>query len=140
MHAPFAEKPYIHCLDPLHEKWELVIPTAEAQHSGPSNYENLYQNSKKVDFSRVFIADPSMDADKINAGINGGENSLILTPGNYNLDKPITITKSAAVIYGMGMPTLIANKGNSCIEVKGEVDDVRISGLILQAGYENRNS
>jgi hypothetical protein len=49
------------------------------------------------------------------------------------LDQALQVTKKGQVVLGIGMATLISTNGNSCIEV-GNVDDVRIAGVILEAG------
>ena len=46
------------------------------------------------------------------------------------------VTKEGQVLLGMGMATLIPQNGTPAIEV-GNVDGVRIAGLLLQAGPEN---
>jgi hypothetical protein len=44
------------------------------------------------------------------------------------------VNKADTVILGLGMATLISKTGKACIEV-GNVDGVRIAGILLQAGY-----
>ena len=47
--------------------------------------------------------------------------------------------KANAVILGLGLATLISTTGKPCIEV-GNVDGVRIAGILLQAGETNADS
>lgn len=56
-----------------------------------------------------------------------------MQPGQYHLQDTIKVNKAGAIIYGMGLVTLISEAGNPCIEV-AHVDGVRISGILLQAG------
>lgn len=91
-----------------------------------------FSNADEIDFSQVYVANENDSAATINSKLNEGLH-LILQPGIYNLDEPIIVRNSDTVIFGMGLVTLIATKGNSCIFV-GNVDGVRISGILLQAG------
>jgi len=52
------------------------------------------------------------------------------------LTESIKVNKDNQVVLGLGLATLIATTGQPCIEV-GDVDGVRISGLLLQAGETN---
>ncbi len=57
----------------------------------------------------------------------------MLSPGVYNLDDSITVKQPNTVILGLGMATLVASAGKPAIVV-GDVDGVRIAGILLQAG------
>ena len=48
-------------------------------------------------------------------------------PGSFK------VNKANAVVLGIGMATLVSTTGRPCIEV-GDVDGVRIGGVLLQAG------
>lgn len=58
---------------------------------------------------------------------------ILLQPGNYELEDSIHINRANTVVIGIGLATLISANGKPCIVV-GEVDGVRVSGLLLQAG------
>jgi len=91
-----------------------------------------WQNADEISFSDVYVANENDSAATINAKLAEGLH-LVLQPGNYKLTEAIKVTKAGTVVMGMGMATLIAQSGNSAIEV-GNVDDVRIAGVLLQAG------
>ena len=63
----------------------------------------------------------------------------MIQPGNYYLSDTIKVNKANTVILGLGMATLISNTGKPCIEV-GNVEGVRIAGILLQAGTHNTPS
>lgn len=64
---------------------------------------------------------------------------VVLQPGNYHLDDSIKVNTEGATVLGIGLATLISTTGKPCIEV-GNVDGVRIAGVLLQAGETNTPS
>ena len=60
----------------------------------------------------------------------------MLTPGVYNLNAPIIVSRPDTVVLGLGFATLVPQKGNAALVVlpnKG----VKVSGLIVDAGPVN---
>lgn len=51
----------------------------------------------------------------------------------------IKVNKANAVVLGLGIATLISTTGKPCIEV-GNVDGVRVAGILLQAGKVKSDS
>lgn len=64
---------------------------------------------------------------------------VVFQPGNYNLSESIKVNQEGAVLLGLGLATLIPTNGNAAIEV-ADVDNVRIAGLVLQAGQKKSPS
>ena len=64
-----------------------------------------------------FIAQPTDTADTINMALGSGKN-LILTPGIYNLDRAIEVTRPDTVVLGLGFPTLIPQNGIVSMSVR----------------------
>mmetsp|Transcript_133482 Transcript_133482/g.198420 ORF Transcript_133482/g.198420 Transcript_133482/m.198420 type:complete len:165 (+) Transcript_133482:1106-1600(+) len=123
-----AEKPYV-----IFEngKYYLMVPALETNKKGRSvNYNP--SSSKKIDFSRVYVAKDTDSAQTINNKINGGLH-IVLSPGIYNLNQPIVVNKADTVILGIGYPTLVSTSGNAVLEV-GNVDGVRVAAILAQAG------
>ena len=121
-----AEKPFITTDG---SKYYLQVPRLEANKEGATPN---YDNANEVDFSQVYVATASDSAATINSKLAEGLH-LVLTPGNYNLDDSIKINNANTVVLGLGMATLISATGKPVIQV-GDVDGVRIAGLLLQAG------
>merc|ERR1719461_2020192 len=105
-----------------------MIPNIETYKSGKSKYA-----SKKVDFSNVYVAKEDDSASTINAKLESGLH-VVLTGGMYDLSEPIRVTRSNVVILGIGFPTLRSATGNALIEVEDNLEGVRISGILLEAG------
>lgn len=122
-----AEKPYIVLGDD--GKYSLAIPNVEQGKVGATkNYDDV----RLVDFSQVYVATDQSDVGVINDMLAQGLD-VVLTPGQYHLTDSITVNREGACVLGIGFPTLIAENGKPCIAV-GDVDDVRIAGVLLQAG------
>jgi hypothetical protein len=121
-----AEKPYI-TIKP-NGAFSLRIPHLETNKVGPTTN---YGNADDVDFEKVFVANDTIPASLINSKIASGLH-VVLSPGNYKLTESIVVNNPNTVILGIGFPTLIS-PGAPAIKV-GNVDGVRIAGVLLQAG------
>ena len=97
-----------------------------------------WQYADEIDFSEVYVAKDTDSAAVINEKLSQGLH-LILQPGYYNLEEPLKITHADTVVFGMGLATLIPTFGTSAIEV-ANVDGVRISGILLEAGWGQTES
>jgi len=84
------------------------------------------------DFSEVYVANHRDTADIINSKISSGLH-IVFQPGNYYLNKALTVDTPNQVLLGLGMAILIPINGNDVIVTKG-VEGIRIAGLTLQAG------
>src|SRR4029077_11044010 len=61
---------------------------------------------------------------------------LILTPGVYDLNQPIVVTRPDTVVLGLGFATLVPQRGNAAMIVAAN-DGARVSGLIIDAAPVN---
>ncbi len=92
--------------------------------------------SESLPINQFYIAKSDKDnANSINAALAQGKN-LILTPGIYNLDKSILVTRPNTVILGLGYPTLVPDNGTTAMLIS-DVDGVKASGFIVDAGVNN---
>ena len=90
---------------------------------------------KWIPLTRFYVAHAGVDtAATMNAQLDAGRN-LILTPGNYDLDEPVRITRPDTVVMGLGFATLRPVKGTAAMTT-ADVDGVIIAGLLFDAGSE----
>jgi len=122
-----AEKPFI-IIDGT-GKFYLQVPRTEYNKVGPTTN---FDNADTIDFANVYVARETDTAATINSKLASGLH-LLLTPGNYNLSTSIQITKPGTVVLGIGFPTMTPTGGQPVFTV-GDVDGVRIGGILLQAG------
>jgi len=97
-----------------------------------------WDNADAIDFSKVYVAHERDTVDTINKKLASGLH-LVFQPGRYDLDAPIEIKNKNTVVMGIGQATLISTNGNAVIDV-ANVDGVRISGLLLQAGAKKSDT
>jgi hypothetical protein len=90
---------------------------------------------KSIPIKRFFIATPTTPVGAINTALDQGKN-LILTPGVYELARPIEVTNPGTIVLGLGFPTLVPQNGTAGMEVV-DVPGVKLSGMIFDAGPVN---
>jgi hypothetical protein len=81
------------------------------------------------------VANPTTPVLAIDAALALGKN-LILTPGVYDLNHPILVTRPGTVVLGLGYATLVPQRGNAAMIVVPNVG-VKLSGMIIDAGPVN---
>ena len=88
-----------------------------------------------VPIRKFFIATPSTPVLEIDLALALGKD-LILTPGIYDLDAPIVVTRPDTIVLGLGFPTLIPQHGTPAMVVSN-VRGAKLSGMIFDAGPVN---
>jgi hypothetical protein len=111
--------------------YHVFVPAVQHDSSGPS-WASGTEAGTSIPFSRFFVANPSTPTLVINIALALGQN-LILTPGVYDLDQPIVVSRPDTVILGLGFATLVPQHGNAAMVVLPN-DGVKLSGLIIDAG------
>jgi hypothetical protein len=88
---------------------------------------------QSIPISRFYIARPSTDtAATINAHLAKGEN-LLFTPGVYQLEESLHITRPNTVVLGLGFATLKPTNGTAAMTTE-DVDGIIVAGLLFDAG------
>ncbi|MFA6118075.1 MAG: adenylyl cyclase [Sphingomonas sp.] len=123
------EKPFLH-IDAA-GSWKVFVPALRRDTRGTS-WEGAKAHGTSIPLSRFFIAREGMSASQINAALARGLH-LLLTPGIYRLDAPLRITRANTIVLGLGLATLLAEKGSKAITV-ADVAGVTIAGLMIDAG------
>jgi hypothetical protein len=122
-----SEKPYITIN--ASGKYSLEIPPLKTGSSG-SNFDTT--GTISVGFENVYVAAPTDTAAAINIKLAAGLH-VVLPPAIYHLDEPLVLSTKGQVLLGLGLATLVSAKQNAVVSV-GNVDGVRVAGLLLQAG------
>jgi hypothetical protein len=126
------EAPYLY--QDAHGNYNVFVPAVQRNTSG-TTWANGRTPGSSIPIQRFFIAQPTDSAETINRALFFGLN-LILTPGVYNLDRSLEVTRPDAVVLGLGFPTLIPQNGNPSMTVASD-NGVLISGIIFDAGPTN---
>ena len=126
------EKPYLY-IDGS-GAWNMFVPSPQTNSTGPT-WANGHTPGTSIPLSKFFIATPSDSVSTINNALSKGLN-LLLTPGVYNVDSPIKVKRTDAVVQGLGFATLTATSGSTALTT-ADVAGIDISGLIVDAGPVN---
>lgn len=123
------EKPYI-CYDEKNG-YGIMVPEIRTDAQGISWEEGV--TGTFYSLNTFYIADAKKDnADSINEALEKGKH-ILFTPGTYQIDEALKVSKENTIIYGMGLATLEAVNGNVCMEVS-DVDGIKVCGLLFDAG------
>ena len=114
--------------------YHVFVPAVRHNSSGPA-WASGTEAGRSIPISAFFVASPSTPTPAINAALARGRN-LILTPGVYNLDQPIVVSRPDTVVMGLGFATLVPQHGNAAMIVAANTG-VKLSGLIVDAGPVN---
>ena len=114
--------------------YNVFVPAVQHDSSGTS-WAGGTTAGTSVPIDRFFIAQPGDSAETINGALGSGRN-LILTPGVYQLDESINVTRPDTIVLGLGFPTLVPTKGNPAMTT-ASAKGLQLSGLLFQAGTVN---
>jgi hypothetical protein len=113
-------------------KYVLKIPLLKKNSSG-IDWEEKSGKEKSVTIDAFYVAKPGRDnATTINTALKNGKHILFL-PGIFMLHESLNITHKGTIIMGIGMATLVPEKGNTAVTV-ADVDGVTIASLLIDAG------
>ena len=130
------EKPFIY-LDG--GEYKVFVPSWRKDSSGVTWSATDMGPGTSIDLlDNFYIAYPDKDtAASINAALATGKN-LLLTPGNYFLEKPIHVTNPDTIVLGLGYATLVPNADNQWGALLVEdFDGIIISGVLFDAHYSS---
>ena len=125
-----AEKPFLY-IDPA-GVYSVFVPSLRKESVGIS-WKNGQAQGSSIPLTQFYIARADKDtAATLNAALGHGLN-LLLTPGIYNLDDTLRVTRADTIVLGLGMATLSPRTGKPAMEV-ADVDGVRIASVLFDAG------
>ena len=114
--------------------YKVFVPSTRVNSVGTS-WSSGPAAGSSISIDDFFVANPADSASTINKALRRGKN-LIFTPGIYQLDHSIEVTRPHTVVLGLGMATLIPEHGNMAVQV-ADASGVILTGLMIQAGPEN---
>jgi hypothetical protein len=126
------EAPYLY-MD-SNGNFNVFVPLAQSNTVG-TTWGGGATPGSSIPINKFFIAQPTDSAATINNALSSGMN-LILTPGIYNLDQSINVTRPDTVVLGLGFPTLVPENGVVSMTV-ARAEGMLISGIIFDAGATN---
>ncbi|MEU2627520.1 discoidin domain-containing protein [Kitasatospora sp. NPDC007106] len=125
------EKPFLY-LDG--NDYKVFVPAKRTNARGTS-WGNGTPQGTSVPLNQFYVVKPGATAATINQALAQGLN-LLFTPGVYHVDQTINVTRPGTVVLGLGLATVVPDNGVTAMKV-ADVDGVKVSGLLLDAGTVN---
>ena len=119
-------------------KYRVFVPALRTDAAGASWSAGAPTPGTSIPLRRFFVAKPGDGVAAINAALAAGLH-LLFTPGIYELDETIRVTRADTVVLGLGFATLQPRDGILPMAVD-DVDGVRIAGLLFDAGTARSES
>jgi hypothetical protein len=116
-------------------QYNVFIPAVKRNSAGTTWGGPGGTPGSSIRIAKFFIAKPTDSAATMNAALGSGRN-LMLTPGIYQLDQSIQVTRPDTVVIGLGFPTLVPQNGIVSMMV-ANAKGILISGMIFDAGSTN---
>jgi hypothetical protein len=114
--------------------YNVFVPAVQNNSVGPA-WASGTEAGTSIPLSKFFVASPGVSGAAITAALARGQD-LILTPGVYDLNQPIVVSRPDTVVLGLGLATLVPQYGNAAMIVVPN-RGVKLSGLIIDAGPVN---
>jgi hypothetical protein len=129
------EKPYLY-LDNA-GNYNVFVPSMRTNSSGVT-WANGNTAGSSIPLSQFYVAHPGDSAATLNQALAQGLN-LLFTPGIYHVNQTVNVNRANTVVLGLGYATIIPDNGVNAMAV-GDVDGVKIAGLLFDAGTVNSNT
>jgi hypothetical protein len=115
-------------------KWSVRVPELRKDSKGVT-WHGGSTPGQSIPMEDFYVARPDADtAESINAQLAKGKN-LLLTPGIYELDDAIRVTRPNTIVMGLGYATLKPTHGTAALTT-ADVDGIDIAGVLFDAGLE----
>ncbi|GAA5022208.1 RICIN domain-containing protein [Kitasatospora paranensis] len=114
--------------------YQVFVPALHSNTSG-TTWAGGNQAGSSLPIDQFFIVKPGATAADMNGALAQGKN-LLFTPGVYHLNQTLNITRPDTVVLGLGLATLVPDNGITAVST-GDVDGVKIAGLLIDAGSVN---
>lgn len=126
------EAPYLY-MD-SNGNYNAFVPSVQSNSTG-TTWASGATPGTSIPLKKFFIAKPTDSAATINNALDSGMN-LILSPGVYNLNQTLVVSRPDTVVLGLGFPTLVPKNGIVSMKVASQTG-MMISGIIFDAGVSN---
>ncbi len=114
--------------------YAVFVPALEKETSGPL-WINGDEKGELIPITSFRVVYPEKDnAASINQALSEGKH-ILFTPGIYEMDETLTITRPNTVLLGLGLPTLIPQNGQVALKTD-DVPGVILAGFMVDAGPE----
>jgi hypothetical protein len=128
-----AEKPFL-AIDKS-GNYFVLVPDLHRDSTTGISWASGATPGAQVPLDLFYVAKSTDNAASINTQLAAGKN-LLFTPGHYNLEATVNVTRPGTIILGIGFPTLAPTAGNVAMKVS-DVDGVRVAGFLFEGTTTN---
>ncbi len=111
--------------------YQVRVPSA-AQNTRGTSWSSGQTPGRTLPLSAFYVAHPGDSAKRINTQLARGKN-LLLTPGIYGIDRTLAVKRANAVVLGMGLATLTAERGAVPMTL-ADKPGIVVAGVTFDAG------
>ena len=126
------ERPFLY--QSVNGTYNVFVPAVQRSSTG-TTWATGPTPGTSIPLSKFFVAQPTDSAATINDAVQRGKN-LLLTPGVYDLSRPIQVNRPDTIVLGLGFPTLIPEHGSAAMQV-ANMKGMDVAGIIIDAGPVN---
>ena len=124
------EKPFL--VVDAQGNWAVRVPELRKDSKGIT-WHGGSTPGRSIPLSRFYLARPDVDsAESINVQLAKGKN-VLFTPGIYELDNAIHVTRPNTILIGLGFATLKSTHGTPAMTT-ADAGGIEIAGLLFDAG------
>ena len=130
------EKPFLYYDE---GRYKVFVPGWRQDCAGVSYTADDMGDGTSYDLLNTFyIARPGVTASELNARLAEGKH-LFFTPGIYDLEAPLHITKDGSIVLGCGYATLRPTDANTtAVMIIDDTENVTVASLLFNAGTSTR--
>jgi hypothetical protein len=114
--------------------YQVFVPALRTNSAG-TTWANGNPAGQSLPISTFYVVKPGDTAATMNAALAQGKN-LLVTPGVYNLNQTLNVTRANTVVLGLGLATFVPQGGITAMTT-ADVDGIKVAGLLFDAGTTN---
>lgn len=129
------EKPFLFIGDD--GRYKVFRPALRRDSHGVSYSRISMGDGEVIDLlDSFYVARPGVTTAELNRQLADGRH-LLLTPGTYELTKPLRVDRPSTIILGLGWATLVPADGSEAAVIIGDVDGVQLASLLFDAHHSS---
>jgi len=129
-----AEKPFL-VWDAKTASYYVLVPDLHRDSTAGVSWTSGKTPGIQIPLDLFYITKSTDNAASINAALALGKN-VLFTPGHYNLEATVNVTRPGTIVLGIGFPTLAPTAGNVAMKVS-DVDGVRVASFLFEGTTTN---
>ncbi len=129
-----AEKPFL-VWDGKTQSYYVLVPDLRRDSAQGISWANGATPGMQIPLDLFYITTSTDNAASLNTALAQGKN-ILFTPGHYNLESTVNVTRPGTILLGIGYPTLAPTQGNIAVKI-ADVDGVKIGGFLFEGTTTN---